>query len=189
MRKFKKGLYLIIFSFSTLSHAEEKARDSGCLVDQAALEDVKKTRDSLDLKMKDLESKEAELKAREEVISEQLKKIEDVRTSIVGIQETQKKEHQAKVAKLIETLLTMSPKAASKMLTHFDDSLAVEILVTMDTIPLAKIMNLMEPARSSSLSEQMTGFLHKNADEVQVAQPTREGGAHGDHPKSQSHPS
>lgn len=135
-----------------------KAEDSsGCLVSAAAIEDLQKSREELNLKQKDLVAKDAELSLREKSISEEMKKLEMIRDGIEQVQGAKKKEQEEKVSKLMETVLSMNPKSAAKLLDTVNDDLAVRVISQMDTPKLAKIMNIMEPARASRLSEMLTG--------------------------------
>jgi flagellar motility protein MotE (MotC chaperone) len=125
--------------------------------EEKVLEDFKKNKSSIEAKQKELQKREAELKAREVILSEEQKKLSDLRDSISKKVEERNQEHDQKVAKLVETLLSMSPKSAAKILSKVDDQLAVSALNQMDSQPLAKIMNTMDPVKSSQLSELMTG--------------------------------
>jgi flagellar motility protein MotE (MotC chaperone) len=131
---------------------------SECLVSESAIEDIKKGREANEARAKQLAIKETELKAKEQALVEQIKKLEELRDTISKVQQTKKAENTEKVAKLVETLLTMSPKAAARVLSSLEDDLAIEVMTQMDTQRLAKIMNLIEPARSSFLSEKLAGI-------------------------------
>jgi flagellar motility protein MotE (MotC chaperone) len=133
------------------------AKKSGCLVDEASIEDLKKTREEMSVRKGELDSREADLKLKEQAVAEELKKLEQARDSISKIQAVKKKENEEKVAKLVETILNMSPKAASKLLSTLDDDLSISVMAQLETQRLAKILNLMDPARSSHLSELMVG--------------------------------
>lgn len=139
------------------------AQASGCLVDPAALEDLKRLKDELEDRKKDIESKESDLKARELVIADELKNLEKIRDEIARNGDQKAKDKEARVAKLVETFVTMNPKAAAKVLAALEDSLAVLSMSKMDTLRLAKIMNNMEPTRSSHLAEMLAG-VKKNKD-------------------------
>jgi flagellar motility protein MotE (MotC chaperone) len=140
------------------------ARDGGsCLTDPAVLEEIRAQRESLAKSQKELAAKEQELKDREKAMAEELKKVQAIRDEINKTDELRKKENEEKVAKVIETLGTMSPKASAKMLAELDDALAVEVLVKMDTAKLAKIMNLLEPKRASALTEMLAGVTRARA--------------------------
>ena len=134
-----------------------KKNQLGCIVHEAAVEDIRKAREDIELRRKDLVIYESELKAREKAISEEIKKLENTRELISKSQEVKKIEYQKKVSKLIETFLTMSPKSSAKVLSTLDDRLAVLVVSEMETTRLAKIMNLMDPKRSSHLSELIAG--------------------------------
>jgi len=130
---------------------------SSCVVDEAAIEDIRKAKEANEAKAKELASKEAELKIKEQTLMDQLKKLEKTREEISQIQESKKEEFQLRVQQLTDMILTMSPKAAAKMLSTLDEKLSVEVMTRMDSPKLAKIMNIMDPVHSSRLSERMTG--------------------------------
>ena len=88
-----------------------------------------------------------------------MKNISSIRDDLGKIDTARKQENEAKVAKLVETFETMSPKAASVLIATLEDSLAVAAMAKMDTPKLAKIMNTMDPARSAKLSELMAGVV------------------------------
>ncbi len=134
------------------------SRESGsCLSDPSVLDEIRSQRESLAKAQKELAAKEQELKDREKAMAEELKKVQAIRDEINKTDELRKKQNEEKVAKVIETLGTMSPKASAKMLAELDNALAVEVLVKMDTAKLAKIMNLLDPKRASELTEILAG--------------------------------
>ena len=134
-------------------------RDVACLVDPSALEDLKKQRQALQAKEKEIEGREAELRAREQALIEELKKIQEVRNDIGKVDSARKRENDEKVTKLVETFETMSPKAAAQVLASLDDTLAVATIARMATPRLAKVMNVMEPKRSTRLTELLAGVV------------------------------
>jgi flagellar motility protein MotE (MotC chaperone) len=134
-----------------------------CLVDSAALEDLKRQKDDLEERKREIVSKESDLKTREQVVVDELRGLEKIRDEISQITDKKAKEKEARVAKLVEMFLTMSPKSAAKVLAGLDDSLAVLTISQMDSLHLAKIMNNMDPVRSSHLSELLAGVKLKHA--------------------------
>ena len=134
-------------------------KGGACLADPAAVEDIKKRREELDARQKDIASRDTELKAREKAVDDELKKMENIRDEIVKIDEARKKENDEKVAKLVETFETMSSKAAARVLSELDETLAVASMARMDTQRLAKVMNVMDPAKSSRLTEILAGVV------------------------------
>lgn len=162
-----------------LSVTNPALMDVDCLANEAAIEDLRKGRAENEAKAKELASKEADLKVREQALTLEIHKLEDLRDEISKTQDVQKKAHAEKVAKLVETFLTMSPKAAAKILSTLDDDLAVDAMTQMDTQRLAKIMNLIEPARSSQLSELMAGVVRAKTSPPLETEGTASRGAAG----------
>jgi flagellar motility protein MotE (MotC chaperone) len=140
--------------------ASASATESGvCLGDPAAIEDLKHRREELEARKAQLDARENELKTREKALDEQLAKIEQVRDDVEKIDGARKKENDEKVAKLVETIQTMSPKAASALLGALDETLAVATMARMDTPRLAKIMNLVDAAKAARLTEILAGVV------------------------------
>jgi len=133
--------------------------DVSCLAAQTAIEDMSKAKEELENRKKELTAKEAELRTRENMIQEQLKSLENMRDLISKTQVKIKIEDEEKINRLVETMLTMSPKAASKMLSSLDDRLAVSAISKMETQRLGKILNVTDPVKFSKLSELMAGVI------------------------------
>jgi flagellar motility protein MotE (MotC chaperone) len=135
------------------------ASASSCLSDPIVLDEIKKKREEIDLKWKELAARDAELKARETAINEELKKLQETRDDIAKLEDSQRKGNEEKISKVVETLENMSPKASAQMLSTLDDGLAVAAISQMSTPKLAKVMNVMEPARASKLTELLAGVV------------------------------
>jgi flagellar motility protein MotE (MotC chaperone) len=135
------------------------ASASSCLSDPIVLDEIKKKREEIDVKWKELAAREAELKARETAINEELKKLQETRDDISKLEDSQRKGNEEKISKVVETLENMSPKASAQMLSTLDDGLAVAAISQMSTPKLAKVMNVMEPARASKLTELLAGVV------------------------------
>jgi flagellar motility protein MotE (MotC chaperone) len=131
--------------------------EGACLADESAIADLRHGREELARARAALAARQKELDDRARALDEQLKQLESVRAEIAQGEALQSKENEAKVAKLVETLETMSPKAASALVATLDEQLAVAAMERMSTPKLAKIMNNLEPARSSRLTEIMAG--------------------------------
>lgn len=131
----------------------------GCIANAAAIEDLRLRREEIEAKQKELTTKEAELKAREKALEDQIKSLEQIRDDIAKTDAARKKENEEKVTKLVETFETMSPKAAAQLLSNVEESLAVAAIARISTQRLAKIMNVMEPGRSSRLAEILAGVV------------------------------
>ncbi len=134
-----------------------------CLTDENAIADIKRRHEELDLRQKEIEARATELELKEKALGEQLAKIEAVRTDIQKTEELRSKEQGAKVGKVVDTFETMTPKSVSAMLAAMDETLAVEAMNRMTTPKLAKVLNLMEPAKSSRLTELLVGMRARSA--------------------------
>ena len=145
---------------------------NSCLSDPVVLDEIAKKRQEIEARQKDLQSKESELKARETAINDELKKLTDMRDEITKLDTSRRLQNQEKVAKVIETLQSMSPKASAQMLTTLDDGLAVSAISQMDTAKLAKIMNIMEPKRASKLTELLAGVVRAHTASNDAAETT-----------------
>lgn len=135
------------------------ASASSCLSDPIVLDEIKKKREEIDQKWKELSAREAELKARETAINEELKKLQETRDDIAKLEDSERKANEEKIARVVETLENMSPKASAQLLSTMDDGLAVAAINQMSTQKLAKVMNVMEPARASKLTELLAGVV------------------------------
>lgn len=134
-------------------------RRSGCIVDDQAIDDIRKRKDELDRRAQELSARETEVSSKERGINEEYKKLTDLRDEIVKLQTTVRKDNEEKIAKIVETMETMSPKGAAQMFNTLDDSLSVAVMTRLSTIKLAKIMNALDPERSVKLTELMAGVV------------------------------
>ena len=125
--------------------------------DARLLEDFKNFRQKLIEKEKQLQAKQQELDAKEKALNEEIQKLKTIRDEITKVNDQKKKESEAKVAKLVETIENMSPKSASTLLSTLGKDLSVDVMAKLSTLKLAKIMAKMEPDVASVLSEMMAG--------------------------------
>lgn len=149
----------------------------GCLADSATLEDLRRQKIELEKRQSELNAREAELKAREQALSDQMKGLATARDEIEKIEQGRKGENEAKIAKLVETVETMNPKTSSALLASLDEDLATATMARLSTPKLAKILNVMDPARATRLSELLAGVAraksHTTSHDVAVATTVR----------------
>lgn len=163
----KKGELVAVPSAGAEAHADqaplkkvvEVDRADACLTDPVAIEEMRKRREELDLREKELSKKEAEVIARAKAMEEELNRMEGIRDDMAKIDTSRKKENEERVGKLVETIQLMSPKAAAQLVGSLEEGLAVSTLSKMDTVKLAKVLNLMQPAKASRLSELLAGVV------------------------------
>ncbi len=128
----------------------------GCLP-RAALGDLADRRKELEKKEAALLAREQDLAAREKATQEELKKIQQIRSEIDQVQGARTKESDERVARIVEVLEAMNPKAASQLIATYDERLAVQAMGRMSTPKLSKILNVMDPKRSVKLMELLAG--------------------------------
>jgi flagellar motility protein MotE (MotC chaperone) len=144
-------------AFTQNADEPHAAGSGGCLADSATLEDLRRQRAELEAKQKELGAREAELKTREQALADQLKTLTAARDDLEKAEQARQAEGEAKVAKLVETVENMNPKAGAQLLASIDEALAASTMARLSTGKLAKIMNVMDPARSTRLSEVLAG--------------------------------
>ena len=131
--------------------------DEGCLADSATLMDLRRQKIELETRIRELNSRDADLKAREQALNDQMKSLATTRDELEKIDQSRKAEGEAKVAKLVEAVENMNPKAAAQLLGTVDEGLATATMARLTTGKLAKVLNVMDPARSTKLSELLAG--------------------------------
>lgn len=147
------------------AHATE-----GCLSDASTLEDLRRQRSEIETRGRAIDAREAELKTREQALAEQLKGLAAARDEISRIEDTRKAESDTKVAKLVEAIEGMSPKAAAALLGALDEALAAASMTRLSTQKLSKILNVMDPTRSTRLSELLAGVVRAKSQHASAFQ-------------------
>ena len=162
------GSWVAVASSTQSSTAPQVASSSNaCIADESAIEELKRKRSELESKEKALAEKELEIAAKEKAIEERLKKLDEVKAEIAQSNETKKKEQALQVEKLVITFETMSPKAVAQVISTLDEGLAVQAISKIQTPKLAKILNLMDPAKSARLTELLAGVDRKKSSSIQ----------------------
>lgn len=134
------------------------ARSRGaCLTDETAIADMQRLKNELEEAKKELAKREAEVAAREIALNEELKKIEAIRDEIKQAGGQSASEEEAKIAKLVETFETMSPKAAAQVVSSIDERLARDAMARISSAKLGKILSAMDGAKSARLTESLAG--------------------------------
>lgn len=141
-----------------------RREQSACLADASSVDDLKKTRETLEARQKAVAAREAELAIKERALKEELKRLEIVRDEISKGSAAKKKESEERVAKLVETLENMSPKSAAQLLAGIEEGLSVSSMSRLSTVKLAKILSAMEPVRSARLTELLGGVKPRQAE-------------------------
>jgi flagellar motility protein MotE (MotC chaperone) len=134
----------------------DAASEPACIPAQA-LADLNQRRKALDEREAALQGRDQELAAREKAVDERIKQLQVFRDEASKMDAAKKKDFDEKIARTVELLESMNPKAASQLVASSDEHLAVEAMSRMATAKLSKIMNIMEPKRSVRLMELLAG--------------------------------
>lgn len=136
---------------------------SACLTDEASIQDFQDLKRQLAKREQELKKREEEITAKEQALSEELKKIDAVRDEIKSAQTTGEARNEEKIAKLVETFETMSPKSAAPIVAGLDERLAVEAMSRVSSAKLGKILAAMEPKKSAPLAEKIAGVVRASS--------------------------
>ncbi len=134
-------------------------KSTGCLTGEASIADLQDLRADLAKRETELKRRETELAAQERAMAEELKKLETVRDEIKQAQTFGDSKNEEKIAKLVETFESMSPKAASAIVSSVDENLAVAAMSRVSSLKLGKILAAMETEKSAPLAERIAGVV------------------------------
>lgn len=128
---------------------------SECLASEEVIRDLEAREKKIKQKEESLAEKEKELAAQQLAIKEELNKLEQRQGEIQSARSKELAANEEKVSKLIETLESMSPKAAAGVLGGVDEELAVVALSRLTSVKAGKILSNLKNDKSSRLSELM----------------------------------
>ncbi len=138
-----------------LPETGKKAPKSSCLASEEIIADLQAREQLINERESALKEKEQEVSKQEEAVKEALARIDQEKNALIGIKEKSRADREEKINKLMETLETMSPKSAAGVLGNTDEELAVLALTRLPAVKSGKILGLLDPKKSSQLSELM----------------------------------
>ncbi len=128
---------------------------SECLASEEVIRDLENREKKIKQKEEALVEKEKELAAQQVAIKEEMNKLEIRQGEIQSARSKELAANEEKVSKLIETLESMSPKAAAGVLGGVDEDLAVVALSRLTSVKGGKILCNLKNDKSPRLSELM----------------------------------
>ncbi len=149
------AFFLVFLFVPTLKITAASYRGERCLVDESALQDLKRQKIKLKKQNEALKERENELLEKERALKEEFSKIEEIRKEIKEATTEVSKNNETKISKMIETFEKMSARKAAKIISKLDDELGVAAITQISTPKLAKILGAMDPQTSSRLTELM----------------------------------
>jgi len=123
-----------------------------------AIQELEHRKTALDEREKRLEERGRDLDLQEKLLKEKLKKMEDLNRKMADRLEGFKKEHEARIVKLVAVVEGMKPDAAAQYVENLDPNLAVEILSRISETKASKILNIVDKKKGARLTELYTGY-------------------------------
>ena len=118
----------------------------------AILERLARRREKLAEREKELEMRDALLRAAEKRLQERVEELKTLEESIKKASRLRREEKNEDLGKLVAMYQTMKAKQAAKIFEVLDDDMRVEIAKIMNPRKLAAIMGQMKPSSASTLS-------------------------------------
>ncbi len=119
---------------------------------------LNETKIALDQREKELNELEEELHRQRKELAREVQKLEGIRNQIATVLKERVELDQEKVNKLVEVYTNMKPKQAAEVIGSINEDLAIDVLLKMKKKTAADILNLLEPKKAKSLSEQFAGY-------------------------------
>lgn len=141
------------------SESVKRVSKNGCLVDESAIEDIQNARREISSREQAVKKLELEIQAKEKALKEELARIEAVKEEIKQLNQVTVSQNEEKIAKLVETFESMSPKSAAQVVANIDENLAVESMKRLSSGKLGKILSALDPKKSAVLTERMAGVV------------------------------
>jgi len=135
--------------------AIKPVRSGNCLASEEVIQDIEQREAKLKEKEQALAEKEKEIGAQIQAVKDELAKLESRQSEIQNNRAKDLAANEEKVNKLIETLESMSPKAAAGVLGGVDEELAVTALTRRTRVKAGKILSNLKNDQSARLSEMM----------------------------------
>lgn len=115
-------------------------------------EDLMQRRQMIEQKEKDLDQREALLKAGTEEINKKVEELNAIKTEIQGLLKKQNAEDEANSTKLVKIYEGMKPKDAAKIFNQLDMDVLLTVVTKMSERKVSPIIALMDPQKAKSLT-------------------------------------
>lgn len=112
-------------------------------------------RDSLDLREKDIERREAMLKAAEDQIDRKVAEMRTLQTTIEGLLRQYNDQEDNKMRSLVKIYENMKPKEAAKIFEQLDMPIMLEVIERMKEQRVAPILAEMDPSKAKNVTAEL----------------------------------
>ncbi len=115
-------------------------------------EDLSKRRQELDKLEKDLQVREALLKAADQELDRKFQELTKLKKEIEGLLQTQSEEEQGRIDSLVKIYEGMKPKDAARIFDTLDLDVLVAVVSKMSERKIAPVMAAMDPERARTIT-------------------------------------
>ena len=115
-------------------------------------DDLQQRRQMIEQKEKELDQREALLKAGTEEINKKVEELNAIKTEIQGLLKKQNAEDEANAAKLVKIYEGMKPKDAAKIFNQLDMDVLLSVVTKMSERKVSPIIALMDPQKAKNLT-------------------------------------
>ncbi len=116
------------------------------------LQKLSERRESLDKRERELEQREAMLRAAEKRFDEKVSELEGLKTQLRSLVDQRSKDEEERLRSLVRIYETMKPKEAAQILEKLDLDVVVGVIGRMKENKLAPILASMLPERAKTLT-------------------------------------
>ena len=143
---------------STSPSAATSSGDAGGGMTQTemdVLQKLQERRGSLDVRERDIERREALLKAAEDQIDRKVAEMKTLQHTIEGLLRQYNDQEDNKMRSLVKIYENMKPKEAAKIFEQLDMGILLEVLERMKEQRVAPILAEMDPSKAKGVTSEM----------------------------------
>ncbi|KIM00710.1 Flagellar protein FlbB [Paramagnetospirillum magnetotacticum MS-1] len=119
------------------------------------LQKLQERRGTLDLREKDIEKREALLKAAEDQIDRKVAEMKTLQNTIEGLLRQYNDQEDNKMRSLVKIYENMKPKEAAKIFEQLDMNILLEVVERMKEQRVAPIMAEMDPSKAKAVTAEL----------------------------------
>ncbi|OAN53959.1 hypothetical protein A6A04_13195 [Paramagnetospirillum marisnigri] len=119
------------------------------------LQKLQERRGTLDMREKDIERREALLKAAEDQIDRKVAEMKTLQHTIEGLLRQYNDQEDNKMRSLVKIYENMKPKEAAKIFEQLDMSILLEVLERMKEQKVAPILAEMDPSKAKGVTSEL----------------------------------
>lgn len=133
------------------------ASDPGSLsqTEMDVLQKLTERRNGLDVREKDIERREAMLKAAEDQIERKIAEMKSLQNTIEGLLRQYNDQEDNKMRSLVKIYENMKPKEAAKIFEQLDMPIMLEVVERMKEQKVAPILAEMDPAKARTITSEL----------------------------------